>query len=98
MSEDSRPSTTRSLWAWLIFAQICLLITVILCGVWFGQFKGGYDWDANNFNYHPFFCTLGFIYVYGQGTLQIGTEQYVTQSIVETNCVQPSGNFPYRDG
>jgi cytochrome b-561 len=55
-----------------ILTQIVGLIMVILVGVWMGNYRGGFAWSSNpslQFNYHPLFMTMGFIFFYGDSIL-----------------------------
>lgn len=83
MSEDSRPSSGRSLCAWLLFAQMFIILTTILCGVWFGEYRGGFHWGDERFNYHPFLMTVGFVFAYGQGMLSFKMMQFCSTRVVQ---------------
>ena len=51
-----------------LVVQAIGLAMLILVGIWMGNYRGGYSWNANNvFNYHPLFMTIGMIYLYGNG-------------------------------
>ena len=43
---------------------------LVLCFVWFLDYKGGVGWTENpgkEFNWHPILMSLGLVFLYGQG-------------------------------
>jgi len=49
---------------------VLALVVLIIVGVWMGEFQGGFAWHddvSKEFNYHPLFMTLGFVYLQGNG-------------------------------
>ena len=46
------------------------LLMLVLCFVWFLDYKGGVGWTENpgkEFNWHPILMSLGLVFLYGQG-------------------------------
>jgi cytochrome b-561 len=67
---DSAQALTRWYYFIAIFAQVVGVIGVILVGVDFGVYFGGFTWGGSTlFNYHPLFMTLGMVFLYGDGLL-----------------------------
>ncbi|KAH8296190.1 hypothetical protein KR054_002751 [Drosophila jambulina] len=55
-----------------VLTQLCGLTMIVLVGTWIGQHFGGLGGTANpklEFNWHPLFMTIGFIYLYGNSIL-----------------------------
>lgn len=55
---------------WLVGAsQVLGLMSVVLTGVWMGQYRGGFAWDgsAQEFNLHPLCMMLGLVFLHGDG-------------------------------
>ncbi|KAL7731717.1 hypothetical protein ACLKA6_018079 [Drosophila palustris] len=55
-----------------VVTQLCGLTMIVLVGTWVGQHLGGLGGSANpklEFNWHPLFMTIGFIYLYGNSIL-----------------------------
>ncbi|KAH8379973.1 hypothetical protein KR009_008246 [Drosophila setifemur] len=55
-----------------VLTQLCGLTLIVLVGTWIGQHFGGLGGTANpklEFNWHPLFMTIGFIYMYGNSIL-----------------------------
>jgi len=51
-----------------VLTQLCGLTMIVLVGTWIGQHFGGLGGTSNpglEFNWHPLFMTIGFIYLYG---------------------------------
>lgn len=51
-----------------VLTQLCGLTMIVLVGTWIGQHFGGLggtDHPKQEFNWHPLFMTIGFIYLYG---------------------------------
>lgn len=68
--EDSAPRTGRPAFLWLVAAsQVLGLASVVLTGVWMGQYHGGFAWDgsAQEFNLHPLCMVLGLVFLQGDG-------------------------------
>lgn len=68
--EDSAPRRGRVTFGWLVgLSQVLGLVSVVLTGVWMGQYKGGFAWDgsAQQFNVHPLCMVLGFVFLQGDG-------------------------------
>ena len=55
-------------WIILLLGEISGVTMAILCGIWMGVYRGGYEWSASLvFNYHPLFMSIGMIFLYGNG-------------------------------
>ncbi|KAH8349593.1 hypothetical protein KR084_002272 [Drosophila pseudotakahashii] len=55
-----------------VLTQLCGLTMIVLVGTWIGQHFGGLGGTSNpslEFNWHPLFMTIGFIYLYGNSIL-----------------------------
>ncbi|XP_002007841.2 plasma membrane ascorbate-dependent reductase CYBRD1 isoform X1 [Drosophila mojavensis] len=55
-----------------VLTQLCGLTMIVLVGTWIGQHFGGLGGTDNpkqEFNWHPLFMTIGFIYLYGNSIL-----------------------------
>ncbi|XP_017127313.1 plasma membrane ascorbate-dependent reductase CYBRD1 isoform X2 [Drosophila gunungcola] len=55
-----------------VLTQLCGLTMIVLVGTWIGQHFGGLGGSSNpklEFNWHPLFMTIGFIYLYGNSIL-----------------------------
>lgn len=55
-----------------VLTQLCGLTMIVLVGTWIGQHLGGLGGSASpklEFNWHPLFMTIGFIYLYGNSIL-----------------------------
>ncbi|XP_060660612.1 plasma membrane ascorbate-dependent reductase CYBRD1 isoform X1 [Drosophila nasuta] len=55
-----------------VLTQLCGLTMIVLVGTWIGQHYGGLGGSSNpklEFNWHPLFMTIGFIYLYGNSIL-----------------------------
>ncbi|XP_034481799.1 cytochrome b reductase 1 isoform X2 [Drosophila innubila] len=55
-----------------VVTQLCGLTMIVLVGTWVGQHLGGLGGSANpklEFNWHPLFMTIGFIFLYGNSIL-----------------------------
>lgn len=68
--EDSAPRRGRVTFGWLVgLSQVLGLVSVVLTGVWMGQYKGGFAWDgsAQQFNVHPLCMVLGLVFLQGDG-------------------------------
>ncbi|CAG05955.1 unnamed protein product, partial [Tetraodon nigroviridis] len=53
---------------WLVgLSQVLGLVSVVLTGVWMGQYRGGFAWDgsAQQFNVHPLCMVLGLVFLQG---------------------------------
>ena len=51
-----------------ILAEIFGIANVILVGNWVASYLGGFSWDYNYVNnYHIFFMTIGFVFLFGNG-------------------------------
>jgi len=51
-----------------VLTQLCGLTMIVLVATWIGQHFGGLAGTSNpgvEFNWHPLFMTIGFIYLYG---------------------------------
>lgn len=66
----------------LTILELTGIVFIILMIVWITQFKGGFSWtsDPNHeFNWHPLLMTIGFVFLYANGTkLILGTYRYTT--------------------
>ncbi|CAF1138347.1 unnamed protein product [Rotaria sordida] len=54
------------------FSQIVGIIALIIIGVLFGQYRGGFGWGSDLtkvFNNHPLLMTLGMVFFYGDAIL-----------------------------
>ena len=55
----------------LLHSQVVLVASTILMGVWFGVYRGGYEWSGSDpshqFNFHPLFTYIGMVFLYGNG-------------------------------
>lgn len=63
---------TRAFTGWVIVSQLLGLTAVILVAVWTGHYMGGFAWSENpslQFNYHPLFMIIGFIFLYADSIL-----------------------------
>ncbi|TNM97417.1 hypothetical protein fugu_015573 [Takifugu bimaculatus] len=70
--EDSAPRRGRVTFGWLVgLSQVLGLVSVVLTGVWMGQYKGGFAWDgsAQQFNVHPLCMVLGLVFLQGDAIL-----------------------------
>ncbi|XP_067932049.1 transmembrane ascorbate-dependent reductase CYB561-like [Watersipora subatra] len=73
-----------------VIAQFVGLLAVLLMGIWMGKYLGGFAWytgSPTKFNYHPFFLTLGLIFIYGDAILVyrlFNTQNKLTIKIVHT--------------
>uniref|UniRef100_A0A3B5KCG0 Transmembrane ascorbate-dependent reductase CYB561 n=1 Tax=Takifugu rubripes TaxID=31033 RepID=A0A3B5KCG0_TAKRU len=70
--EDSAPRRGRVTFGWLVgLSQVLGLVSVVLAGVWMGQYKGGFAWDgsAQQFNVHPLCMVLGLVFLQGDAIL-----------------------------
>lgn len=68
--EESAPRRGRVTFGWLVgLSQVLGLVSVVLTGVWMGQYKGGFAWDgsAQQFNVHPLCMVLGLVFLQGDG-------------------------------
>lgn len=68
--EDSAPRRGRVTFGWLVgLSQVLGLVSVVLAGVWMGQYRGGFAWDgsAQQFNVHPLCMVLGLVFLQGDG-------------------------------
>lgn len=68
--EDSAPRRGRVTFGWLVgLSQVLGLVSVVLTGVWMGQYKGGFAWDGSEqqFNVHPLCMVLGLVFLQGDG-------------------------------
>lgn len=57
-----------------VLTQLCGLTMIVLVGTWIGQHFGGLggtDHPKQEFNWHPLFMTIGFIYLYGNCKLSL---------------------------
>ncbi|XP_032575866.1 cytochrome b reductase 1 isoform X1 [Drosophila sechellia] len=55
-----------------VLTQLCGLTMIVLVATWIGQHFGGLAGTSNpgvEFNWHPLFMTIGFIYLYGNSIL-----------------------------
>lgn len=68
--DEAAPRPGRSMFPWLVGAsQVLGLMSVVLTGVWMGQYRGGFAWDgsAQEFNLHPLCMMLGLVFLHGDG-------------------------------
>lgn len=68
--EESAPRRGRVTFGWLVgLSQVLGLVSVVLTGVWMGQYRGGFAWDgsAQQFNVHPLCMVLGLVFLQGDG-------------------------------
>ncbi|XP_028311569.1 transmembrane ascorbate-dependent reductase CYB561 isoform X1 [Gouania willdenowi] len=70
--DESSPRNGRTMFACLVgVSQVLGLASVVLTGVWLGQYRGGFAWDASpqEFNLHPLCMVLGLVFLQGDAIL-----------------------------
>ncbi|XP_042909901.2 putative transmembrane ascorbate-dependent reductase CYB561 homolog, partial [Parasteatoda tepidariorum] len=64
---------------WLLITQLLGVVSIALVSSWCDQYLGGFAWQSNpqlQFNHHPFFMVLGFVFCYGNGLLVFRVFRY----------------------
>ncbi|XP_028311570.1 transmembrane ascorbate-dependent reductase CYB561 isoform X2 [Gouania willdenowi] len=72
--DESSPRNGRTMFACLVgVSQVLGLASVVLTGVWLGQYRGGFAWDASpqEFNLHPLCMVLGLVFLQGDGFVAV---------------------------
>lgn len=70
--EGSRSWRGQGPLAWLVGgSQVLGVASVVITGIWMGQYRGGYAWDgsAQEFNVHPLCMVLSMIFLYGDAIM-----------------------------
>lgn len=58
----------------VVLSQVFGLLAVSLMAYWINKYKGGFEWQyksPHKFNFHPFFMTLGLVFLYGDGRYHV---------------------------
>eukprot|EP00794_Sanderia_malayensis_P003539 gene3539-4042_t len=68
---DGDASATLNFYLLIGIVEVVGIIILAVVFIWMGHYRGGFAWNgsAKEFNYHPVFMTIGFIFLYGNGML-----------------------------
>ena len=69
---------------WVILAEVCGIISLVLLVDWLNEYYEGYSFDKDDsalFSYHPIFMYIGMIFLFGNSnivfrftrTIQVGS-------------------------
>lgn len=63
------PESPTGLYALVCLAEVLGILCVVLIAAWNAKWMGGYAWDGSSkeFNWHPVFAVIGFIFLNGNG-------------------------------
>ncbi len=66
---DGNKSAMLNFYLTVGIAEVFGVVAVGVTVIWMAHYRGGFAWDgsAKEFNYHPIFMVLGFVFLYGNG-------------------------------
>ncbi|ELU15425.1 hypothetical protein CAPTEDRAFT_176367 [Capitella teleta] len=87
-SDDPPKSTSRtSFWFNVLLYHLLAIVTLVLVGVWRGQYGGGFDWATEAKNYHIMSMSIAILVFYAYGLISyrlMHNTKKMTAKIVHT--------------
>ncbi len=70
---DGNKSAMLNFYLTVGIAEVFGVVAVGVTVIWMAHYRGGFAWDgsAKEFNYHPIFMVLGFVFLYGNGEIHL---------------------------